>query len=116
MVEAFNTLTYADLALALYYARKDTSEDHPTGPGVKLLEVQVTALKEAVAKAEAISEQRRQEAEAARMQIAGMAVEIETLSKQTAKQSAANNKLQTEFDSLRARFNAYWQRECAENS
>ena len=69
-----------------------------------------------MAKAEAIGEQRRQEAEAARMQIAGMAVEIETLSKQTAKQSAANDKLQTEFDSLRARFNACWQRECAENS
>ena len=115
MAEAF-TLTYADIALALHYARNDSSEGHPAGPGVKLLEAQITALKEAVAKAEAIGKQRHQEAEAARMQIAGMAVEIEALSKQTAKQSAANDKLQTEFDSLRARFNAYWQRECAENN
>ena len=76
------------------------------------MEAQIAALKEAVAKAEAIGEQWRLEAAAARKQIAGMAVEIEVLSKQTAEPSAANDKLQTEFDRLQTEFNAHWQREC----
>jgi chromosome segregation ATPase len=103
MAEAF--MTYADVALALYYARNDA-------PQVEPLKAQIAALKEAVAKAEAIGEQRRQEAESARKMIAGMVMKIEALSKQTAKQSAANDKLQTEFDRLQAEYNVHWQREC----
>jgi predicted RNase H-like nuclease (RuvC/YqgF family) len=67
------------------------------------LAVRITALKQAVSKAKAAIEQRRQEADA--------------LSKEMAAQSAANAKLQAELDKLQvvAEFDAHWQRVCREH-
>jgi len=95
MVEDF--MTYADRAVALHFARGGWPE--------------VNTMKEA-ARAKATEEQRREEAEAARKKIAGMAAEIAVLSEQLAEQSAANDKLQVEIEKLRAEFIGYWQREC----
>ena len=66
------------------------------------LAVRIAALKQAVSKAKAAIEQRRQEADA--------------LSKEMAAQSAANAKLQSELDKLQvmAEFDAHWQRVCRE--
>jgi len=66
------------------------------------LAVRITALKQAVSKAKAAIEQRRQEADA--------------LSKEMAAQSAANAKLQAELNKLQAvaEFDAHWQRVCRE--
>lgn len=85
------------------------------------LEGRIAALKEAVAKAKAIAEQRRQVIELARKQIYDMAVEIVALSAQLAEESAANHKLQQQqlqqavLDGERAieeaKFDVYWQRE-----
>ena len=83
------------------------------------LEGRIAALKEAVAKAKAIGEQRRQVIEVARKQIYDMAVEIVALSEQLAQESAASDKLQqlrqAVLDGERAieeaKFDAYWQRE-----
>jgi TolA-binding protein len=85
------------------------------------LEGRIAALKEAVAKAKAIGEQRRQVIEVARKQIYDMAVEIVALSGQLAEESAANDKLlqqqlqQAVLDGERAiedaKFDAYWKRE-----
>src|SRR5262245_51237413 len=65
------------------------------------LAVRITALKQAVSKAKAAIEQRRQEADA--------------LSKEMAVQSADNAKLQAELDKLQAvaEFDAHWQRVCS---
>jgi predicted RNase H-like nuclease (RuvC/YqgF family) len=67
------------------------------------LAVRITALKQAVSKAKAAIEQRRQEADA--------------LSKEMTAQSAANAKLQVELDKLHAvaEFDAHWQRVCREH-
>lgn len=65
---------------------------HSQGPSDGL-EGHIAALKEAVAKAKAIGEQRRQVIEVARERIYGMAVEIVALSMQLAEESAANDKL-----------------------
>ena len=62
------------------------------------LAVRITALKQAVSKAKAAIEQRRQEADA------------------LSKEKAANAKLQAELDKLQvvAEFDAHWQRVCRE--
>ena len=86
--------TYADLAVTLHFARSGSPEGHR----VKELETHIAALKEALAKAKATIEQRRQEADA--------------LSKQMAEQVAANDKLKVDLDKLQGEINAYWQREC----
>jgi hypothetical protein len=77
------------------------------------LEGRVAALKEAVAKAKAVVEQRRHVIEAARKQIYGVAVEIVALSEQLAEEWKANDKLlqQAEEALEEAKFNACWQRE-----
>lgn len=77
------------------------------------LEGRVAALKEAVAKAKAVVEHRRQVIEAARKQIYDMAVEIVALSEQLAEELIANVKLlqQAEEALEEAKFNACWQRE-----
>ncbi|MGA7253506.1 MAG: hypothetical protein WBX35_20065, partial [Pseudolabrys sp.] len=87
MVET--SMTDADLAVALHFARNGSPEGHR----VEALETHIAALKEVVANAEI--EQTRQKADA--------------LSRQVAGQSAANDKLQAELDNLRAGINAYWQ-------
>jgi peptidoglycan hydrolase CwlO-like protein len=79
--------TYADLAVAL--------NGSPEGHRVQALETHIAALKEAVVKAKAAIELKRQAAAA--------------LSKQLAEQSATNDKLQAELDKLRAGIKAYWQ-------
>ena len=89
MVET--SMTDADLAVALHFARNGSPEGHR----VEALETQIAALKEVVANAKAAIEQRRQEAD--------------VLSRQMAEQSAVNDKLQAELDNLRAGINAYWQ-------
>jgi hypothetical protein len=77
------------------------------------LEGRVAALTEAVAKAKAVVEQRRQVIEAARKQIYGVAVEIVVLSEQLAEEWTASDKLlqQAEEALEDAKFNACWQRE-----
>ena len=67
------------------------------------LAARITALKQAVSKAKAAIEQRRQEADA--------------LSKEMAAQSEANAKLQAELDKLLAvaEFDAHWQRVCRDH-
>ena len=86
-----NSMTDADLAVALHFARNDSPEGHR----VEALETHIAALKEIVANAKAEIEQTRQKADA--------------LSRQLAGQSAANDKLQAELDNLRVGINAYWQ-------
>jgi hypothetical protein len=73
----------------------------------------VLALTEAVAKAKAVVEQRRQVIEAARKQIYGLAVEIVALSDRLAEESTANDKLLKRAEEVleEAKFNAHWQRE-----
>jgi uncharacterized protein involved in exopolysaccharide biosynthesis len=88
MVET--SMTDADLAVALHFARNGS----PDGHRVEALETQIAALKEVVANAKAAIEQRRQEAD---------------LTSQMADQLAANDQLQAELDKLRAAINAYWQ-------
>ena len=63
----------------------------------------INALKQAVSKAKAAIERRRQEADA--------------LSREMAAQSADNAKLQVELDRLQAvaKFDAHWQRVCREH-
>jgi uncharacterized coiled-coil DUF342 family protein len=89
MVET--SMTDADLAVALHFARNGSPEGHR----VEALETHIGALKEALANAKAAIEQRRQEAD--------------VLSRQMAEQSVANDQLQAELDKLRAGINAYWQ-------
>jgi peptidoglycan hydrolase CwlO-like protein len=85
------SMTDADLAVALHFARNGSPEGHR----VEALETYIAALKEVVANAKEEIEQTRQKADA--------------LSRQLAGQSAANDKLQAELDNLRAGINAYWQ-------
>ena len=77
MVET--SMTDADLAVALHFARNGSPEGHR----VEALETHIAALKEVVANAKAEIEQTRQKADA--------------LSSQVAEQSAANDKLQAEL-------------------
>src|SRR5262245_63749914 len=77
-------MTYADLVVALHFARNGSPEGHR----VQALETQIGALKEVVANAKATIEQRRQESD--------------VLPSQMAKQLAPNDKLQAELDQLRA--------------
>src|SRR5262245_18281704 len=89
MVET--SMTDADLAVALHFARNGSPEGHR----VEALETHIAALKEALANAKAAIDARRQE--------------TDVLSKQNAKQSVGNDQLQAELDKLRAGINAYWQ-------
>ena len=87
-----NSMTDADLAVALHFARNGSPEGHR----VEALETHIAALKEVVANAKAEIEQTRQKADA--------------LSSEVAEQSAANTtKLHAELDNLRAGINTYWQ-------
>jgi peptidoglycan hydrolase CwlO-like protein len=88
------SMTDAELAVALYFARNDSPEGHR----IEALETQIAALKEAVSRAKATIELKRQE--------------VAAFSQQPAEQSAANDELKAELDTLKAEFNAYWQREC----
>jgi small-conductance mechanosensitive channel len=83
-------MTDADLVVALHFARNGSPEGHR----VEALETQIAALKEVVANAKAMIEQRQKS---------------DVLPSQMAKQLAPNDKLQAELDQLRAGINAYWQ-------
>ena len=83
-------MTDADLMVALHFARNGSPEGHR----VEALETQIAALKEVVANAKAMIEQRQKS---------------DVLPSQMAKQLAPNDKLQAELDQLRAGINAYWQ-------
>jgi small-conductance mechanosensitive channel len=84
-------MTDADLVVALHFARNGSPEGHQ----VEALETQIAALKEVVANAKAMIEQRHQESD--------------VLPSQMAKQLATNDKLEAELDQLWARINTYWQ-------
>jgi uncharacterized coiled-coil protein SlyX len=80
-------------------------------PRTAMAEVHITALNETVANSEAMGEQRRQKAEAARRQIADMTAKFAILSKQVAKHSMASDEQRAELDKLQAKMNACWERE-----
>jgi small-conductance mechanosensitive channel len=84
-------MTDADLVVALHFARNGSPEGHQ----VEALETQIAALKEVVANAKAMIEQRHQESD--------------VLPSQMAKQLATNDKLEAELDQLWAGINTYWQ-------
>jgi hypothetical protein len=120
--EGIARLSYPDLAEALQARMladlKAGQFDHPPrnrpAPDecrrVKALEAHIATLEEAVAKAEALGEQRRQQAETAVKRaddLVAELVEITTelieMSKRMAEQTTATDKLRAEFDEYRSR-------------
>jgi chromosome segregation ATPase len=72
------------------------------------LEAHITTLKEAVAKAEALGEQHRQEAEMASKRVDHLVTELVGMSMRMAEQTAAADRVRAEFDAYRAR--PWWRR------
>src|SRR5262245_38442348 len=72
------------------------------------LEAHIATLKEAVAKAEALSEQHRQEADMASKRVDQLVAELVEMSMRMAEQAAAVDRVRAEFDSYRAR--PWWRR------
>jgi chromosome segregation ATPase len=72
------------------------------------LEAHIAALKEAVAKAEALAEQRRQEAETSGKRVGHLVTELVEMSMRMAEQTAVADKVRAEFDALRTR--PWWRR------
>jgi len=72
------------------------------------LEAHITTLKEAVAKAEALGEQHRQEAEMASKRGDHLVTELVEMSMRMAEQTAVADRVRAEFDAYRAR--PWWRR------
>ena len=72
------------------------------------LEAHITTLKEAVAKAEALGERHRQEAEMASKRVDHLVTELVEMSMRMAEQTAVADRVRTEFDAYRAR--PWWRR------
>jgi chromosome segregation ATPase len=72
------------------------------------LEAHITTLKEAVAKAEALGEQHRQEAEMASKRVDHLVTELVEMSMRMAEQTAVADRVRAEFDAYRAR--PWWRR------
>ena len=72
------------------------------------LEAHIATLKEFVAKAEALGEQHRQEAETAGKRVDHLLAELVGMSIQMAEQTAVADRLRTAFDAYRAR--RWWRR------
>jgi hypothetical protein len=72
------------------------------------LEAHITTLKEAVAKAEALGEQHRQEAEMASKRVDHLVTELVEMSMRMAEQTAVADRVRAEFDDYRAR--PWWRR------
>jgi chromosome segregation ATPase len=82
---------------------------------VKELEAKIATLEEAVTKAEAVGEQRRQEAQAATKrandlvaELVEMTSELVEMSKRMAEQTAAMDKMRADFEDFRSR-SWWWQ-------
>jgi hypothetical protein len=82
---------------------------------VEALEAHIATLEEAVAKAEALGEQRRREAETAAerandlvAELVEMTSELVEMSKRLVEQTAATDKLRAEFDDYRSRSLWWW--------
>ena len=117
-------MTYPDLAEALQarilvdqIAEKDahTPCKRPEPNEGRALETHIATLEEAVAKAEALGEQRRQEAQTAAKRVEGlvaalveMTSELVEMSKRMAEQTAATEKVRAELDDYRSR-SWWWQ-------
>ena len=87
-------------------SRLDPAESHRVGA----LEAQIATLEEAVGKAEALGEQRRQQAETAVKraddlvaELVEITSELIEMSKRMAEQTTATDKLRAEFDEYRSR-------------
>jgi chromosome segregation ATPase len=72
------------------------------------LEAHITTLKEVVAKAEALGEQHRQEAEMASKRVDHLVTELVEMSMRMAEQTAVADRVRAEFDAYRAR--RWWRR------
>jgi chromosome segregation ATPase len=72
------------------------------------LEAHIATLKEAVAKAEAVGERHRQEAEVASKRVDHLVAELVGMSMRMAEQTAVAEKVRTEFDAYRTR--RWWRR------
>jgi chromosome segregation ATPase len=72
------------------------------------LEAHIATLKEAVAKAEALAEQRRQEAETSSKRVYHLVAELVEMSMRMAEQTAVADKVRAEFDACRVR--PWWRR------
>ena len=72
------------------------------------LEAHIATLKEAVAKAEALGEQHRQEAEMASKRVDHLVTELVEMSMRIAEQTAVADRVRAEFDAYRAR--PWWRR------
>ncbi len=72
------------------------------------LEAHIGTLKEAVAKAEALGEQHRQEAETASKRVDHLVAELVEMSMRMSEQTAVADKVRAEFDAYRAR--PWWRR------
>ena len=117
-------MTYPDLAEALQariivdqIAEKDahTPRKRPEPNERRALETHIATLEKAVANAEALGEQRRQEAQLAAKRVEGlvaalveMTSELVEMSKRIAEQTAATEKVRAELDDYRSR-SWWWQ-------
>ena len=72
------------------------------------LEAHIATLKEAVAKAEALGEQHRQEAETSSKRVDHLVAELVEMSIRMAEQTAVADKVRAEFDAYRAQ--SWWRR------
>jgi chromosome segregation ATPase len=85
------------------------SDEHPDERRTfEALEAHIATLKEAVAKAEALGEQHRQEAEMASRRVDHLVTELVEMSMRMAEQTAVADRVRAEFDAYRAR--PWWRR------
>src|SRR5262249_2171329 len=93
---------------AAHTPRKRPNE-HPDEPHTfEGLQAQIATLKEAVAKAEAVGEQYRQEADMAGKRVDHLITELVEMSMRMSEQTAVADRVRAEFDSYRAR--PWWRR------
>src|SRR5215472_9373897 len=85
------------------------SDEHPDERRTfEALEAHITTLKEAVAKAEALGEHHRQEAEMTSKRVDHLVAELVELSMRMTEQTAVADRVRAEFDAYRAR--PWWRR------
>jgi hypothetical protein len=91
-----------------YIEPRQLARGHPDEHVVEALEAHIATLMEAIARAEALGEQRRHEAQKASKQVDALISELLRMTKLMAEQVAATDKIRAEFDAYRSR--SWWKR------